>query len=70
MRLHIHHHRTLLSGQDVIRDVLAGLPLPNGLQQERLDHDAAYGRIEVGEEQARQFQARLVDQVSRIVADQ
>ena len=63
MRLHIHHYRTLLSGQDVIRDVLAGLPLHNGLQQERLGHDAAYGRIEVGKEQPRQFHARLVDHV-------
>lgn len=34
MRLRIHYYWTLLSGQDVIRDVLAGLPLHNGLQQE------------------------------------
>lgn len=33
------------------------------LQKERLGHDAVYGRIEVGEEQARQFQSRLVDHV-------
>ena len=41
-----------------------------GTQQERLGHDMTYRRLEVGEQQARQLQPRLIDHQIVSVADQ
>ena len=40
-RLHVHDDRAALGRQEVVRDVLADLPLHHRPEQERLGHDAA-----------------------------
>lgn len=52
-RLDVDNHRHPPGEQEIVRNVPMHLPLQHRLEQEGLGHDAAYGRIEVGKEQAR-----------------
>jgi hypothetical protein len=62
-RLDVNDHRHLVGEQEIVRDVLADLPLQHGLKQEGLSHDAMDAAIEVREEQSGQLQAGFVDHV-------
>ncbi|GAA1100055.1 hypothetical protein GCM10009579_39430 [Streptomyces javensis] len=43
--------------------MLAHSPVHLGLEQKWLGHDTPYGRIEISEEEPRQYETRLVDHV-------
>ena len=63
-RLHIHHDRTGVPNQEVVRNVLAQLPLDASSQQKWLGNEMLHTGVEIGKKQPGQLKSRLIDDVT------
>jgi hypothetical protein len=67
-RFDVDYDRSPVGEQQIVGDMAPAGTVDRGFEHERLSEDPLNRRIEVCEEQARQFQPRLVDDVSALGA--